>query len=103
MVIDTRQSDSKFAKRYFHQLKEQKENIEQEFGDKLNWDERPDKSATRIYASYPIRITDTPEIKESAKMWAVENIQRLVDTMQPRITELTTEPPISSEISDDWE
>ena len=103
LVIDTRQSNSKYAKRYFHLLEEQKEQIEQEFGDKLNWDERPDKSATRIYASYPFRIIDTPEIKEKAKIWAIESIQRLVDTMQTRIAELTSEPLMSSEISDDWE
>jgi CBS domain-containing protein len=103
LVIDTRQSDSKFAKKYFHQLYSQKEYIEQEFGGKLIWDERPDKSAARIYASYPVRITDTPEIKENAKVWAVQSIQRLVDTMQSRIAELTTDLTLSSEISDDWE
>jgi hypothetical protein len=53
--------------------------------------------ATRIYAAYPFRITDTPENREEAKAWAIEAIQRLADAMQHRITELTPEPQFSSE------
>lgn len=97
LVIDTRSTSSKAAKHYFNQLKNQQEEIEREFGGRLKWDPRPDRVATRIYAAYPFRITDTPENREEAKAWAIEAIQRLADAMQHRITELTPEPQFSSE------
>lgn len=103
LEIDTRNSDPKAAKRYFSQLEQQKEAIEQDYGGKLHWDDRPDKAATRIYATYPIRITDTPENVERAKAWAVESIQRLADSMQPRIAALGAAPEPQTEAAVGWE
>lgn len=102
--IDTRSTDSKAAKRYFYQLEKQKEIIEAEFGNKLIWDERPNQSATRIYVTYPFRITDSAENIEKAKQWAVESMKRLADSMQPRIAELDSDQHPSAESSEpSWE
>lgn len=100
LVIDTRSTDSKAAKKYFARLKTMKEAIEKDFGGKLQWDSSAERAATRIYTAHPFHITDTLENKEIAEQWAVETIQRLADAMQPRIAELSAEVQRSSETSE---
>lgn len=102
LIIDTRHSDKTAAKRYFYQLKDQKEKIEQEVGYELHWDDQPDSSSAKIYASYPLRITSTPEMIEEAKIWAIDSIQRIAGVMQPRINELILDSQMSTdEVADD--
>ena len=103
LVIDTRSTDSKAAKKYFAQLEKQIAVIEEAYGGKLHWDRQPDKEATRVYDAFAFRITDSPEKREAAKTWAIDSIMRLADAFQPRIAELTEEPGHLSEHSDGWE
>ncbi|HMT21189.1 MAG TPA: DUF4268 domain-containing protein, partial [Promineifilum sp.] len=100
LVIDTRSTDSEAAKRFFNQLESQKEFIELEFGGELQWDYRPDRLATRIYVTYPFRIINNAEDMEGAKQWAIDTIQRLADSMQPRIAELDSDQQPSTESSE---
>jgi CBS domain-containing protein len=89
LSIDTRHSDSGAARRYHAQLMEQKEEIEWEFAGSLVWeDDGALEHAARIYAAHPIRVDAPMEELEVVKAWAVDSIQRLADTMQPRIAEL---------------
>ena len=88
MSIDTRHSKSGLAKEYFNELKEQQQAIEDEIGESLTWDDQSLEHAVRIYAARPIRIYAPAEELEEVKSWAIGAIQRLADTMQPRIAEL---------------
>ena len=88
LSIDTRHSKSGLAKEYFNELKEQQQAIEDEIGESLTWDDQSLEHAVRIYAARPIRIYAPAEELEEVKSWAIGAIQRLADTMQPRIAEL---------------
>lgn len=86
--IDTRHSDPAAAKYYFRQLEMRRSEIEFDFGDSLIWEDDPKKKAVKIYAEFPTGDGGLTDIPEEAKRWAVTCIQRLADSMQPRIVDL---------------
>lgn len=72
----------------YARLFEQREKIETEIGNTLNWQIDPDKQACRVYNTLPTQITGSSSELESAKHWAVEQTIKFLDTFQPRINEL---------------
>lgn len=89
LLIDTRHSDSNLARDYFFQLHQQKEDIEADYGGSLEWDDTSMERAVRIYDKHPITIDISAGDLEMEKSWAVESIQRLADSMQSRIADLS--------------
>lgn len=86
--IDTRHSDPGAAKNYYKQLENRRSEIEFDFGESLKWENNPKKKAVKIYAEFPAGDGGLTDLPEEAKKWAVASIQRLADTMQPRLVEL---------------
>jgi hypothetical protein len=77
--------DKTANKAAFEVLAKQKNEIEAEIGEKLEWTPLAEARASRIYASTPFHITQPPEKHEQAKRWGVEMMLKFVDVFQPRL------------------
>lgn len=73
----------------FVQLETQKREIEAQVGAPLEWIPMLGKRASRICITHPTSITAPPEALAVAKVWAVETMQKFMDTFQPRIKEIS--------------
>lgn len=75
-------------KALFDALEKQKESIEKELGDRLEWERRDDKKASQIaiYRDGAIESADD-ELKE----WMVDNLLAFKKVFAPRIKELTSQ------------
>jgi hypothetical protein len=76
------------SRKLFKALKDQQNEIEQEFGGPLNWEEQANSHSGKIFAACQGQITDKPEKLEATKLWAIDTMLRIVNTLQPRIREL---------------
>ena len=84
------------AKAYFHLLKEQRENLESEFGFSLEWSEKPGRTERRVYLlkkdTDPTDETDWP----NQHKWLTAKIEKFNEVFRPRIKALNAidwEPP----------
>jgi len=79
------------AKGYFHQLHEQKSEIERELGYALEWEERPGKLDSRI--SYYKRGTDPTNLKDwpQQHQWLAKQVNELHRVFAPRVRELNAD------------
>lgn len=76
------------AKEYFHKLQEDLQRIESDFGEKLSWEELPEKKASRI-AAYLQDVDPTDEADWPRQhKWLAENIQKLRTTFETRVRNL---------------
>jgi hypothetical protein len=65
-------------------LYEQRETIEAEFGEPLEWERLDNRRASRIAAKRPGSIEDPPETLEEIKNWAIDRLLRLKKVVGPR-------------------
>jgi hypothetical protein len=86
LYIDT--GDKEVNKAAFDELYAQKNEIEAEFGDKLNWRRLNQKKACLITYSHNGVVTDSWEELDTLKDWAVETMLKFVDIFQKRIRKL---------------
>lgn len=84
------------AKAYFHLLMEQREELENEFGDQLEWSEEPERNERRI----DLQKNDTDPTDESdwnnQHEWLAEKLHLFDKVFRPRIKALNAsdwEPP----------
>jgi hypothetical protein len=79
------------AKGYFHQLQDQKAEIEQELAYSLEWDERPGKLDSRI--SVYQRGTDPTDQKDWQKqhIWLAQHVNELHRVFSPKVRELNVD------------
>jgi CBS domain-containing protein len=68
----------------FEVLLDQKEEIEIEIGQELEWD----KGSSRIYAAMLFYLSGPEEEQERAKCWGVEMMLKFVDVFKPRLREI---------------
>ena len=87
LVIQTGdRSINEFA---FDQIQRERESIENEIGQQLNWDrENHSREAVRVFVSRPGTIKSPPDELEEFKRWAVDLLPRFCDAFAPRIEEI---------------
>jgi predicted transport protein len=68
------QGDAEQNKRLFDKLKESQDFIEEEMGEKLEWERLDDKRASRIAIYRPGSIDSDPEELKSIQAWQVEHL-----------------------------
>ena len=75
----------------FALLEGHKAEIESELGMKLEWELLPQNRYSRMSASIPARINDSPEKLQKAKAWCLDTTLKFADSFKPRIRELKSE------------
>lgn len=82
------------AKEHFNLLKEQQQDIEEEFGEELEWEEKPDHEESHILLqdreTDPTNETDWP----NQQKWFADNLEKFDKVFRPRVKALN---------ADDWE
>jgi len=86
LYIDT--GDKERNKRAFALLKESQAEIEEAIGDRLEWEEIPDKRASRIAVYRAGTIEDALKSTDEYVNWAAERLSRFREVLQPRIRQL---------------
>jgi hypothetical protein len=77
----------------FNALLAQKEAIESEFGEPLDWQELPGKKASRIALfKYGVDVSDEKQYPES-HAWMLSKLDRFRDVFAPRVKSLPLLPP----------
>lgn len=77
--------DRQKNKQAFDTLLEQRESIEGQIGESLNWDRLDNRRASRISKASPFQITAPPEDHERIKSWGVGMVLKFIDAFQPRL------------------
>ena len=87
LYIDTgNKEQNKLA---FAQLKESEGSIHEAIGEQLEWDELPDRRASRLFLSRSGTIDDAPEQLQEYISWGVERIARFKEVFRPLISRIT--------------
>jgi len=86
LYIDT--GNRRLNKAIFDELHKLRAEIESKFGNTLGWDRLDDKKASRISIGIPANITDSLEKLAEIKVWALRNMVKFVDIIQPLIKEI---------------
>lgn len=92
LYIDTGDKDS--SKRAFDLLHAQRESIESELGESLEWLRLDDRRACRIFLQRQGNIGSDPETIEALKEWAVEALPKFKEVLAPRLKALELARPI---------
>lgn len=86
----------KLAKDYFRQLMEERESIERDFGDALDWQVLPDRIGTRI-GVYKRNVDPMePDQWPHHFAWMSDALQRLDRTFRGRVKTLAVSEPVQS-------
>lgn len=80
--------DVSWNKRLFDALFDQREEIEFEFGESLEWERLDHRRASRIAAKRPGSIEDSPETLDEIQDWAIDRLLRFRRVFGPRISAL---------------
>jgi len=83
LYIDTRTAERN--KEIFRQLKNEQEQIESEFGEKLSWEELPDKRAVRIAIYRQGSIDEDSKTLTEIKDWAIQKLLTFKRVFEERI------------------
>jgi hypothetical protein len=83
LYIDTRTAERN--KEIFRQLKNEQEQIESEFGEKLSWEELPDKRAARIAIYRQGSIDEDSKTLTEVKDWAIQKLLTFKRVFEERI------------------
>ena len=83
LYIDTGKGERN--KEIFRQLKADEDQIHKEFGDKLEWDELPDKRAVRIALYRQGSIDEDSKTLTEIKDWAIEKLLKIKAVFEGRI------------------
>jgi Domain of unknown function (DUF4268) len=87
LYIDVR--DKERNKAIFDALGAERETIEAEFGEPLEWDRNDDTQMCRIYARRAGSLDDPPENLEELQKWGAERLLRIRNVFGPRVRDLT--------------
>ena len=77
----------------FDSLYEQREVIETELEESLDWERLDHRNASRVSVKRPGRIDDPPEILEEIQDWAIDMLLRFKQVMGPRVAALAPAAP----------
>jgi hypothetical protein len=80
--------DKTLNKEWFKALEQEKNQIEQAFGETLSWERLDDQRDSRIAIYRPGSIEDDSQTLEEIKAWAVTQLLRLKNTFGPRLSKL---------------
>ena len=83
------------SKLAFDLLIAQRESIEADIGEKLEWLRLDDKRACRIFLQREGSIQSSPEVLESLKTWGVDELPRFKEILAPRIKNLQLQSVVS--------
>jgi hypothetical protein len=83
LYIDTKTAERN--KEIFRQLKNEQEQIESEFGEKLSWEELPDKRAVRIAIYRQGSIDEDSKTLTEIKDWAIQKLLTFKRVFEERI------------------
>jgi hypothetical protein len=86
LYIDT--GDKQRNKSIYDRFCSEKQAIEEDIGNALNWERLDNKRASRIAITRSGSITDSAERLEEHKLWMLETTLRFVDVLRPRIRKL---------------
>lgn len=81
--------DQTWNKWLFDELHAQRESIEDEFGEPLDWERLDNRRASRIAVRRPGNIEDPPEILQEIEDWAIARLLRFKNVIGPRVVMLT--------------
>lgn len=80
--------EGKTAKGWFRALKSQQPQIEEQFGGPLDWQELPEKEASRIIVVRENTTLDDPSKWPEQHQWLAETLERLLLVFKPRVEAL---------------
>ncbi len=80
--------DKVWNKWLFDELHAQREEIEAEFGEPLEWERLDNRRASRITAKRSGSIEDTPVALQEIENWAIEGLLRFKGVIGPRVVAL---------------
>ena len=72
----------------FEQLMEQKESIESELGEPLDWDGMDGRRACRVSVKRPGSIDDAPEALAEIRAWMIDRLLKFREALGPRLEEI---------------
>ena len=81
-------SDRERNKHIFDDLKEQKEAIDVELEESLDWERLDDSKASRISIRRQGSIDDDPDTLKELQDWMVERLLKFKEVFGPRLAEL---------------
>lgn len=87
--------DRTWNKWLFDALIAQRETIEDEFGESLEWERLNHRRASRIAARRPGSIEDSPEALEEIENWAVDRLLRIKQVIGPKVEAIAAIEPDS--------
>jgi Domain of unknown function (DUF4268) len=73
----------------FERLRQEKNEIEKDFGDALQWDSFETRRACSVGASLSGEIDDPPEVVQTLLNWAVDRLLRFKKVFGPRLPRVT--------------
>lgn len=85
-----RHTDQEWNKELFDRLMEQKETIEAELSESLEWQRLDDKTASRIAVLHQGSIDDNEETLDEIRNWMIEKLKDFKRVFGPRLDELVT-------------
>ena len=86
LYIDT--GDAETNKNIFAKLKDDKVNIEQQINEKLEWEELPNKRASRIAVYRDGNISDDSQTIEEINKWCIDKLLQMKNIFGSRIPDL---------------
>jgi hypothetical protein len=72
----------------FDALAEQRDSLENEFGEELGWERLDDKRACRIAVYRTGSIEDDTQILADIEGWAIERLLKLKEVFAPKLAEI---------------
>ena len=81
-------SDAAFNKSLFDDLAKDRESLEAEFGESLNWERLDGNIASRMVVDRDGTIDDDSQALEEIKEWAIDRLLKLKTVFGPRLAEL---------------
>ncbi len=72
----------------FLRLRDERETIEAQIGERLTWDEQPQNKSALVFASRSGGIESSAEVLEDQRKWAVDLLPRFSDVFNARIAAL---------------
>ena len=80
--------DGEWTKRLFDQLHQQKQSVESEFGETLEWERLDDRRASRIAVYRTGSIDEGDDTLTEIRQWMVDRLLKFREVFGPRLNEL---------------
>lgn len=79
-------------KSIFDRLLSEKETIEAQFGEPLNWERLENRRACRIACYHTAGIEEPADALEKHRQWAIQHLMRFKQVLGPRLVKLASDP-----------